>query len=195
MKTLPQKVQQVKKVYARLDAHIESLQEDSGLRCVSGCGQCCKKPDIEASPVEFLPLALDWFDADVHWEKYEELKNSQDSTCFVFRPHVTSFGGLCNAYPNRGLICRLFGYSARLNKEGKKELVTCKILKDEMPAEIARASSAKKKLPVMVHYHTRMAAIDIQLNDRMPINQAMQKAIETVAAYYAYRKRKKTKKI
>lgn len=195
MKTLPQKVQQVKKVYARLDAHIESLQEDSGLRCVSGCGQCCKKPDIEASPVEFLPLALDWFDEDVHWEKYEELKNIQDSTCFVFRPHVTSFGGLCNAYPNRGLICRLFGYSARLNKERKKELVTCKILKDEMPAEIARASSAKKKLPVMVHYHTRMAAVDIQLNDRMPINQAMQKAIETVAAYYAYRKRKKSKKI
>lgn len=195
MKTLPQKVQQVKKVYARLDAHIESLQEDSGLRCVSGCGQCCKKPDIEASPVEFLPLALDWFDEDVHWEKYEALKNSQDATCFVFRPHVTSFGGLCNAYPNRGLICRLFGYSARLNKEGKKELVTCKILKDEMPKEIARASSAKKKLPVMVHYQTRMAAIDIQLNDRMHINQAMQKAIETVAAYYAYRKRKKSKKI
>ncbi|MEN9948651.1 MAG: hypothetical protein RL106_1474 [Bacteroidota bacterium] len=195
MKTLPQKVQQVKKVYARLDAHIDSLQNESGLRCISGCGQCCKKPDVEASPVEFLPLALEWFDQDIHWDQYEQLQSKADPTCFVFRPNVTSFGGLCNAYPNRGLICRLFGYSARINKEEKKELVTCKILKEEMPNEVAKASDSGKKLPVMVHYHSRMSSIDIQLNDRMPINKAMQKAIETVAAYYAYRKRRKPNKV
>lgn len=194
MKTLPQKVQQVKKVYARLDAHIDSLQKETGLQCISGCGLCCKKPDIEASPIEFLPLALEWFDQDIHWEQYEKLQATQDPTCFVFRPHVTSFGGLCNAYPYRGLICRLFGYSARINKDEKKELVTCKILKEEMPLEVAKASDAGKKLPVMIHYHSRMSSIDIQLNDRMPINQAMQKAIETVAAYYAYRKRRKPSK-
>ena len=194
MKSLPQKVQQVKKVYERLDAHIDRLQQTSGLRCISGCGQCCKKPDIEASPVEFLPMALDWFDQDIHWDQYEQLQTKTEPTCFVFRPHVTSFGGLCDAYPNRGLICRLFGYSARLNKEEQKELVTCKILKDEMPHEVSRASEAGKELPVMIHYHSRMSSIDIQLNDRMPINLAMQKAIETVAAYYAYRKRRKPKK-
>jgi hypothetical protein len=93
------------------------------------------------------------------------------------------------------LICRLFGYSARINKEEKKELVTCKILKEEMPNEVAKASDSGKKLPVMVHYHSRMSSIDIQLNDRMPINKAMQKAIETVAAYYAYRKRRKPNKV
>ncbi len=195
MKTLVQKVNQVKKVYAQLDKHIDTLQKETGLHCPSGCGMCCKKPDIEASPIEFLPLALSWFDENSHWEHYEAIQHEENTLCHVFRPHVTSFGGLCNAYPYRGLICRLFGYSARINKDEQKEIVTCKILKSEQPNQVAAANAAGKKLPVMIHYYSRMASIDIQLNDRMPINQAMLKAIESVAAYYAYRKRRKPKKV
>ncbi len=193
MKTLPQKVQSVMRVYSALDRHINRLQASTGMHCPAGCGECCKKPDIEASPIEFLPLALSWLDEGILWEQYDAIQNKADSRCFVFRPSITKFGGLCNAYSHRGLICRLFGYSARLDKDGNKELVTCKKIKDEQPAAVQKSNIENKVIPVMTHYYSKMASIDIQLNDRMPINQAMLRAIETVGAYYAYRKRRKSR--
>lgn len=194
--TLPQKIRAVRRVYERLDADIARMQKASGLHCLSGCGECCKKPDIEATPVEFLPLALDWFDQEVAESMYDQLETAT-STCFVFRPHVTSFGGLCNAYPDRGLICRLFGFTARINRLNQPELVTCKFIKTEQSENYAswlRRMSEGEPVPIMTNYYTRMASIDPGLNTMMPINQAMRKALEVVLQYYAYRKRRKPKR-
>ncbi len=194
MKTLPQKVKAVKQVYARLDGDIQKLQDASGLHCLAGCGECCKKPDIEATPIEFLPLALQLYDEGKAEQALSELDNKSDSLCYVFRPHITNFGGLCSEYPNRGLICRLFGFTARRNKEGNSELVTCKLIKEHQAKEfetLAEEIRAGRKVPVMSDYYTRMSSIDHNLNTFYPINQAIAKSIEIVLAYYAYRKRRK----
>lgn len=194
MKTLPEKVAAVKRVYARLDKDIERMQQKSGLHCLSGCGECCKKPDIECTPIEFLPLALEIFDQGNAEQVWQELQEKKDTLCYVFRPHVTHFGGMCNAYPNRGLICRLFGFTARINKESQPELVTCKFIKEEQAKEFEALTSAMKageKIPVMGHYYTRITTIDPSLAEFYPINKAMQKALEVVMHYYAYRSRRK----
>jgi len=61
---------------------------------------------------------------------YEKLKTEGAALCAILNP--TQLGaGLCSEYTYRGLICRLFGYSARTNKYAKHELVTCKIIKEE----------------------------------------------------------------
>jgi Fe-S-cluster containining protein len=194
MKTLPEKARAVQKLYARLDADIQKLQSESGLHCVAGCGECCKKPDIESTPLEFLPLALQLFDEGKAEIALEEISAKENSLCYVFRPHVTNFGGLCNEYPNRGLICRLFGFTARRNKEGQSELVTCKLIKEHQAKEFEQLvidMRAGKKVPVMSDYYSRMSAIDHTLMEFYPINQAIKKALEVVMAYYAYRKRRK----
>lgn len=194
MNTLPSKVRAVKKVYARLDQEIDQLQKTSGLHCLSGCGECCKKPDIEATPLEFLPLALQFYDEGKAETALNEIRNSKVSLCYVFRPHVTNFGGLCNEYPNRGLICRLFGFTARRNKEGQSELVTCKLIKEQQKADfdaLVIEMKSGKKVPVMSDYYSRIAGIDPNLTAFYPINEAMAQALETVMHYYAYRKRKK----
>lgn len=191
--TLPQKVRAVRRVYARLDADIARMQQTSGLHCLSGCGECCKKPDIEATPVEFLPLALDYFDRGEADSVHAQLAESS-TTCFVFRPHVTSFGGLCSAYPDRGLICRLFGFTARINRLNQPELVTCKFIKSEQAKEFEtwqKEMASGASVPIMTNYYSRMASIDPGLNTMMPINQAMRAALEVVMHYYAYRKRRK----
>ena len=196
MKSLPEKVSAVKRVYARLDKEIASMQKSSGLHCLSGCGECCKKPDIECTPLEFLPLALELFDEGRAEEAWGELQKQHNNLCYVFRPHVTNFGGLCNAYPNRGLICRLFGFTARTNKEGQRELVTCKFIKEEQAQAFEKVTDelkAGKKIPVMSEYYTRLTSIDPTLSEFYPINQAIQKALEVVMHYYAYRRRKKRK--
>lgn len=196
MKTIPEKVNAVKRVYASLDKEIAGFQQKSGLHCLSGCGECCKKPDIEATPIEFLPLALQLFDEGRAEEAYDAIQASDSSLCYVFRPHVTSFGGLCNEYPNRGLICRLFGFTARKDKEGNPELVTCKLIKEQQADDYHAAMEAIKnggKVPVMSNYYSRMMAVDPALAQFYPINKAMAKALEIVMAYYAYRKRRTPK--
>jgi Fe-S-cluster containining protein len=194
MKSLPEKVTAVKRVYARLDKEINTVQQSSGIHCLSGCGECCKKPDIECTPLEFLPLALELFDEGRAEQAWEELQKNSQSLCYVFRPHITNFGGMCNAYPNRGLICRLFGFTARTNKEGQRELVTCKFIKEQQAEDydqLVADLKAGKKIPVMSEYYTRLTSIDPTLAEFYPINLAIQKALEVVMHYYAYRKRKK----
>lgn len=196
MKTLPEKVAAVKRVYTRLDKEIEKMQKSSGLHCLSGCGECCKKPDIECTPLEFLPLALELYDEGKAEEAWEELQGKKKDLCYVFRPHITNFGGLCNAYPNRGLICRLFGFTARTNKEGQRELVTCKFIKEQQAEafnHVVAELKEGKKIPVMSQYYTRLTSIDPSLSEFHPINTAIQKALEIVMHYYAYRSRRKSK--
>lgn len=197
MKTLPEKVNAVKRVYKRLDKEILNLQKDSGIHCLSGCGECCKKNDIEATPIEFLPLALQLYDEGRAESVLQEINANNSSICHVFRPHVTHFGGLCNEYPNRGLICRLFGFTARRNKEGNNELVTCRFIKEQQAEEyeqLVAEIKAGKKVPVMSDYYSRIAAIDHNLIQFYPINTAITEAIETVLHYYAYRKRRVPRK-
>jgi uncharacterized protein len=198
MKTLTGKVRAVQRVYTKLDREISKVQLESGMHCLSGCGECCKKPDIEATPLEFLPLALKLYDDGKAESFLEELQNNSSSTCHVFRPYVTNFGGLCNEYPYRGLICRLFGFTARRDKEGKPEIVTCKLIKTHQEKEYQQAiDNIKngKRIPIMSEFYTRLSSIDPSLAQFYPINKAMEVAVETVLHYYAYRKRRKPNKM
>jgi uncharacterized protein len=197
MKTLPQKVREVKRLYDRLDADINQFQQRTKLHCLSGCGECCKKPDIEATALEFLPLALSLYDEGKAESTLESIRLQKDTLCFTFKPFVTSFGGLCNSYPERGLICRLFGFTARTDKEGQKELVTCKFIKDQQARDYEKAIQGIKNgesIPVMSDYYYRLQGIDHTLTEFYPINEAVAKAIETVMHYYAYRRRRKSTK-
>ena len=98
---------------------------------------------------------------------------------------------MCSQYQHRGLICRLFGYSARTNKYGARELVTCQIIKTEQTEnyEAARVKIEKgDPVPVMSQYYMRLHAIDPDLaQEFFPINEAIRRAIEVILHYYAYR--------
>ena len=58
---LVEKAKAVDLVLHELDEEIKKFQSWSLLGCALGCGKCCFKPDIEATPLEFLPLALKIF--------------------------------------------------------------------------------------------------------------------------------------
>jgi Fe-S-cluster containining protein len=188
--SLIEKVREVEEVFKALDKAIASFQNWSTLHCKFGCGKCCSKPDIEATALEFLPFAHYLYHQDLAFEWLEKIKSSDQDICLILNP--TQAGtGLCSEYLYRGLICRLFGYSARTNKYGDKELVTCQIIKTEQQDayEAARQKvTANEPIPVMNQYYLQLHAIDPELaRDFYPVNQAIKKAIETVLHYYAYR--------
>ncbi|NOT77024.1 MAG: YkgJ family cysteine cluster protein [Cyclobacteriaceae bacterium] len=187
---LPEKVQAVENVFKDLDAAISKFQSGSSLHCKFGCGKCCFKPDIEATILEFLPFAFYLHQQGTSEEWYEKLKSNDAPICLILNP--TQGGtGLCSEYVYRGMICRLFGYSARTNKYGMHELVTCSIIKTEQAVAYNEAEKIIEdggEVPVMSEYYMQLHSIDYLLTkDFYPINQAILKAIETVMHYYAYR--------
>jgi Fe-S-cluster containining protein len=188
--SIEEKAAEVEKVFDQLDQAINEFQSATSLHCKAGCGKCCFKPDIEATVLEFIPFALHIHQSGQSEEWYNDLKSSDSDLCLILNP--TQHGaGLCSQYKHRGLICRLFGYSARTNKYGKRELVTCQIIKTEQSVAFENASVAignERDVPVMSDFYMKLHAIDSDLTrDFFPINTAIRKALETVMHYYAYR--------
>jgi uncharacterized protein len=187
--SIEEKVQAVNDVFKELDQQIDTFQRSSGIHCRFGCGKCCFKADIEATALEFLPFAHSLYQQNVAFDWLEKLKTSEP-ICLILNPLQES-QGLCSQYTHRGLICRLFGYSARTNKYNKKELVTCQIIKTEQSAAFEQAQiniDEGHPVPVMSNYYMKLLSIDQQLaQDFYPINDAIKRAIETVLHYYAYR--------
>lgn len=190
--TLLEKVKAVEEVFTSLDEEIRLFQGWSGLHCKTGCGKCCLKPDIEATALEFLPFAYYLYKNNTAEAWYEKLKYTEDSLCVLLDRSPLEGKGMCSEYTYRGLICRLFGFSARKNKYGKFDLVTCQTIKSEQADQFIQAASLIEKgssnVPFMSHFHMRLMAIDGQLaGTHYPINKAIRMAIENVLSYYAYR--------
>ncbi|MBL7841566.1 MAG: YkgJ family cysteine cluster protein [Cyclobacteriaceae bacterium] len=188
---LRDKVRATEEVFEKLDAEIASFQSWSGLHCKFGCGKCCFKADIEATILEFLPFAHHLYENNLAFEWLDKIKSGNSSICYILNP-TQAGAGLCTEYRHRGLICRLFGYSARTNKYAEKELVTCQIIKSEQTAnyQVAaeKVSAGTGEIPMMNQYYMQLHGIDMDLTrDFYPINEAVKRAIETVLAWYAYR--------
>lgn len=181
--------EQVWSLHTELDEEISSFQSASGLHCLSGCGKCCLKPDIEATPLEFLPLALALYREGVapDWLKNIE---AGGSVCKVYDEGQLG-QGKCTRYQDRGMICRLFGYSARKNKHGQKELITCQIIKeDQLEAFLLTSDriNSDVSVPGASDFYARLRGIDPGLGGtQLPINKAIAQAIDAVLNYYFYK--------
>jgi Fe-S-cluster containining protein len=186
------KVRAVEAVYQLLEEETTKFQSRSGLHCLSGCGKCCFKSDIEATVLEFLPFALYAYQQGTAYDWFERLRESAPPVCVLLKAVAEKNDrGLCTQYAGRGLICRLFGFTARLDKHGNKELVTCQLIKSDQADryEATRAAIQRgEEIPVMSHYYMQLHAVDPELTREFyPINIAIRKALEVVLQYYAYR--------
>jgi len=182
----------VEEVYRELDEHLEKITTQTGMICQHLCSACCNKTGIEASPIEFIPLAAYLYQTAQIDEFLIRLDESdQTGYCVLFSPEAWKNGEWgCLQYEKRGLICRLFGYGYRLNREGIPELVTCKLLKDISPAQVFKARQLGLEKPDMVplfsNYFMQLYSINPDLGTTlMPINQAIRNAIEKLYFYFA----------
>ncbi len=189
------KIKAVERVFSQLEQEIKTFQTNTHLGCLSQCGLCCTKPDIEASVIEFLPFAYNAYKAGIAWEWYEKLRDHENQKlCIFFKPFmVTGDKGFCSAYGHRGMICRLFGFAASRNKYGNKQLSTCKPIKEHYGQTVLKVKQdieAGLAIPIMQEYYHKLLAIDLYLaNKFLPINQAIMEALKEVMAYYSYRTR------
>jgi len=191
--TIEGKVKLVEQLFQKLEHEIDHFQSESKLHCILGCGKCCTTPDIDASPLEFLPWAFHLFLNGKAEETLDELNKKTNLSCHLYRPLtiVDTNSGSCSNYVYRGLICRLFGYASSRDKYRKLRLATCKIIKEnqqENYLNTVEAISNGLYVPIFSDYYMNLSQIDYGLGTLIsPVNQALKRAIEEVLQYYAYR--------
>ena len=191
--TIEQRVVLVEKLFQNLDVEIKEFQSHTKLSCVAGCGKCCNHPEIDASPLEFLPWAFHLFLNGEAEKVLNTLNKSDVNRCFIYNPLslLDKNKGNCSSYQYRGLICRLFGFGANTDKYGQLRLATCKIIKEEQAENYNKSTELINKglpVPIFTDYYMNLSQIDFQLgNVIVPINKALKLAIEEVLQYYAYR--------
>ena len=187
-------IREMTALFENLDRQTEKFSIETGLKCKNGCGACCTNPEIETTIAEVLPLAAYlWSTAciqDSH-RLHENLENilqaikdrSSKGVCVFFKPDpVDPNKGRCSIYAYRPGICRLFGFAARTNKSGQRELVTCKVIKAGHPQECKQTQEALHmglEVPLLSACASSVVNIDpLHGRQLLPINQAIRLAIE-----------------
>ena len=90
------KVQLVEKLFYQLEKDVATFQQATGLRCKSGCGLCCTKPDIHATVLEFLPFAYALAKENLAHIWLKRLSDSQEEKiCMNLSQVIGNDGGFC----------------------------------------------------------------------------------------------------
>jgi Fe-S-cluster containining protein len=132
--------------YNDLDDSVGRFQKTTGAACPEGCGICCTRFTPEILPVEAEYLAFWLLDHDP--EKLILLArvpetHRPDDTCPLYRPDTPWH---CTVYRPRPLICRLFGFSGYLTKNGDWEFSDCRHM--PMPEGLTRGKRGSLTDPV-----------------------------------------------
>jgi len=178
-------------LYKELDLEAERFKKVSGLDCVKRCKQCCtpERAQIEASVFECLPLGIHLWklgEADSFLQRISsgEAKN----LCGLYNADDSALSASgCKHYAWRPLLCRLFGFSAVLDKHGQPRMALCRALKDADPqAEDWTNRNLARGLKPMIlpHWAEKVSSLNPHLGQkRHPINLALRFALERVGFY------------
>lgn len=194
------KIKLLDELFITLDKEIIIFKHNSGLNCLSKCCDCCKTDDIEATILEFLPAAhylhkkgLSYYYLDL-LEKYLSKENITNNKICIFciQTFENNENSGCKIYEYRGLICRLFGFSGKVDKYNEVQLVTCQPIKKGFMSEyndIINNKTKIAKIPIIRNYYMQLYGIDYNLSNKMyPINKAIKLAIEIVVFSDYYKK-------
>lgn len=181
----------INELFLELETASKSYQSLTKLSCISYCGKCCNSPEVEASPLEMLPLALHLWRQGLALEWLTKLEASSANSC-IFYEKQSSDGvyGKCSVYPFRPLLCRSFGVSGYVDKHGQKALSVCREIKNDKK-EIWQAVQNNEQLigqaPVAAKWTRQLANLGSTLSNKpSPINEAITIALQQVlnAAYF-----------
>ena len=180
----------LQKVFDEMGEVFAGFQKDSGLHCITGCGQCCTYPDVEATILEGLPFALHVYREGKLDEWISRLEKS-DGPCLLWDGDPVVGAGKCLSYEYRPSICRVFGASGYLDKNKKVSLSICKHIKAALPAEVEQALKNRtvENTPIIAQWYSKIQALGTpEMLERKPINKALIEALHLVGFYAQYQK-------
>lgn len=178
---------QLFEVYADLDHQIAEFKKRTGIECLRGCTVCCATAKfVEASIFEMLPLSLHFWEEGRAAEILEKLEGIHpEAPCILLNPNAPEeLSGGCSYYRFRPLVCRLFGFSATVDKNGRPMIALCQPLKD-LHSGIAEQLDQKIRedlpFPLTADFARKVGMIHPRLGqEKYPVNIALLEALELV---------------
>lgn len=178
----------VEALFARADGETEAFRKRSGLACPPGCGACCESEEVTATPLEFLPLALELLRRGEAALWLERLgADPPPARClFYHRDPARPGHGRCTVHRWRPLLCRLFGFAGVPDRTGRPRLAACKLQRLALPGLVARAEALA--CPSFRSFSMEASALDGPLGTRLlPVHEALREALERAALHAALR--------
>ena len=191
-----QKVRAVESLFRILDKDIQKFRNQTGISCIEGCIQCCTSSRIEATSLEFYPLAHYLYITGQAEEIVSKIDQTNNAKLCPLLNHLNIDGNKpnCNNYNYRGLVCRLFAYNYDMDKYGNRRLNVCKIIKAEQKEEVEKARKLLQTRvlgPKATAYYSRLQFIDFNETQKLyPIGTAIKIAIETIIMHFHYNGKK-----
>lgn len=185
MQRLRELARRVEAVYGEMADTFSLYQQQHGLGCQAGCGECCLSPSIEATVLEVLPLALYLFDQGKAEQTLTQLEAlAEPQSCFFYqRLSFDGRQGQCSVYLQRPSICRMFGVAGYRNKQGQKSVSVCKVIKANHPLAYQQTLIALESdpPPMMLSAQEEVNQLDYDMGKQfLPINDAIKQALEKV---------------
>lgn len=173
--------------YDAMAIEFRAYQAKTGLDCIASCGKCCLNPEIEASPLEMLPMALDLYDRGLALQTLDRINDGGDQCISYYAINPDGSKGFCASYAQRPSICRMFGAAGFAAKDGSVNLSVCKAIKQERVASYEAAKVANQKPPVMANWSARIRTLEPRLGEKvLPINQALRYILEKIVLIASY---------
>lgn len=184
----------LQKLHEEISFTFSTYQTQTKLHCVPGCGRCCFNPDIEATVLEMIPMALALYDEGKLEDWIQKIKTSESSLCVALVPGEKEGEGRCSRYNERPSLCRMFGVAGYLNKNKEITLSVCKTIKNHYGENAIPRNLMEDEAPVMAKWTLKLASLDPALiQGRLPINLALFYALEKVAFTLSYLEENKEK--
>jgi uncharacterized protein len=179
----------LKKLFDEMWETFSSYQASAGLPCITGCGQCCLNPEVDASTLEMIPIALKIFDDGKLEEWLEKTSTPTQEHCLFYVQGIGPWQGYCGIYQERPALCRMFGVAGYLNKDRDVTLSICKHISQKYPVETLAAKEKAKteRVPVFATWTTLVSGLGTpELNQRYPINEALKRALHKISILAQY---------
>lgn len=168
---------------AEIDRRTQAFAMQSGLQCPAGCGECCEKPEVEATILEMLPAARSILQSGSVEAFFQNAR--RDGICMLYQNSGQPGKGRCTRYGERGLICRMFGFAGRIRGNGRAELAACRIHRADQADRVA--ASERMAFPLFSDAAIALAGLDPDLGTRRyPINEALLRAIDYLGLRMQY---------
>ncbi|MFH1981798.1 MAG: YkgJ family cysteine cluster protein [Pseudomonadota bacterium] len=173
----------VELLYLNIDRETAAFSAAAGIVCPEGCGRCCLSETVEASVLELMPMARALFRSGLIDLWVDAIFAAPSSgPCSVFEMDAATRGnGRCRLYGWRPLICRMFGFATRRDKNGNPAFRACREIDALRPATASAAVAAVVgglPVPLFASYHLQVASLHTSLGSPlMPINKAFQQAV------------------
>jgi len=168
---------QLQSLYNEMAQTFSEFQKQTQLPCLKNCSACCLNPEIEATPLEMMPMAVKILEEGILDKVLEKLENPEATSCVIVQNNK------CEFYDQRPPICRMFGVAGLYKKDQSLSLSICKFIKEENRGLIERVmNDIPTNAPIMSHWISRLKNLDPNIDqERQPINKALKSALERLA--------------